>query len=763
MDGTTALMEAARCNMHECVRILAQGIVATDTIALDATDENNLTALSYAAHLGHQESTELLLEFGAEVDKNTSYGNTALLLAAAEGHENVVRALLDAQASTSVTDKEQETALMKACAEGHAGVVAILMQYDAYAETLNKDGFNALHYAVSSGHADVVEALLFYHTNVNARDRESRTALVMAALFGHVGVMRVLVESGAAESATTEDRQKAIEAAEESGCIEITDLLSSAPAGAVAAPTSAQVSEVLQKAEEAMLAKMKVALQAFEEKHTVVVAGLTAGLKAVESRLAALEGAGRRERLTAELTEEQQTYLDVIDEMNEEELRVAIEEEKLAHSTGDQPNEASMRFALRQHVLKGGAAASSRLAAPARTRSAAEAEEARAKTRQLETAALFESVGQLEARVAELAEGTASRLALQTLEKKVENLRSSQAAVQSDLAELETKENGRQQPVTPRQSPAPHAEFTQAAENRRQRLQEMQTPARKKPVEKLAVAERTGPQTAAEKIAAMQEKRKGRMEQARGARGGAVKENKPWAKSAACAPKSAADSWDSLLAGPAQLQKGYSALGRLVHRGVPDATRPEYWTCAGGCVAPPCTAEEFAAVRPTQYSAGFGTIPLESLHVLWTLPAAGVWRRGQGGAATRQDARPSRLGCRRSAAAQGCRLLRPGGRPGAVRPPHPSGSRIMRAATLTTSLQLRGLLRAARAAQPGAVGRRGPEGPVRHGVCPLWRAAAPSDDSCARLTPLESGCRVARWCNFCMGWSGRHSNATPPR
>ena len=125
--GTTALIEAARCNHHGCVRVLAQALKSADQPQVDASDENNLTALSYAAHLGHPESTMALLDFGAEVDRGCSGGSTALLLAAAEGHEQVVEALLEALASTSTKDKEGETALMKACAEGHAGVVSILM------------------------------------------------------------------------------------------------------------------------------------------------------------------------------------------------------------------------------------------------------------------------------------------------------------------------------------------------------------------------------------------------------------------------------------------------------------------------------------------------------------------------------------------------------------------------------------------------------------------------------------------------------------
>eukprot|EP01052_Picozoa_sp_SAG31_P045158 SAG31_NODE_8142_length_1512_cov_1.423213_1_plen_148_part_10 len=69
--GTTALIEAARFNQCECIRLLAAAIAAKAEAAaeagsdgVDASDENNLTALSYAAHLGHAEATVELLAAG---------------------------------------------------------------------------------------------------------------------------------------------------------------------------------------------------------------------------------------------------------------------------------------------------------------------------------------------------------------------------------------------------------------------------------------------------------------------------------------------------------------------------------------------------------------------------------------------------------------------------------------------------------------------------------------------------------------------------
>ena len=55
---------------------------------------SGLTLLMLAAHHGHERVVDLLLQHGADVNRQDSNGGTALMSAANEGHERVVDLLL---------------------------------------------------------------------------------------------------------------------------------------------------------------------------------------------------------------------------------------------------------------------------------------------------------------------------------------------------------------------------------------------------------------------------------------------------------------------------------------------------------------------------------------------------------------------------------------------------------------------------------------------------------------------------------------------
>lgn len=73
-------------------------------VAIDATDSNGLSALHWAAAYGQLTSVELLVAYGAAIDKLGPEGETPLLLAANGGHHDVVRFLLNNGADVNHTD-----------------------------------------------------------------------------------------------------------------------------------------------------------------------------------------------------------------------------------------------------------------------------------------------------------------------------------------------------------------------------------------------------------------------------------------------------------------------------------------------------------------------------------------------------------------------------------------------------------------------------------------------------------------------------------
>lgn len=158
--GRTPAHVAAFASNDEIVKALAQagadmnalenGIYDVVTIAAVANDPELLslaikhgndpglttsiydgTALIAAAHLGHYEVVERLIEAGAPLDHINNLHWTALIEAVVLGdggsnHTKTVKALVDAGADISIGDRDGVTALEHAKARGYREIAAII-------------------------------------------------------------------------------------------------------------------------------------------------------------------------------------------------------------------------------------------------------------------------------------------------------------------------------------------------------------------------------------------------------------------------------------------------------------------------------------------------------------------------------------------------------------------------------------------------------------------------------------------------------------
>ena len=81
----------------------------SDEVAVDAKDDDGMTALMRAAQGGHAAAIAALLAAGAEVEDID--GMTALMFAAIGGHAAAIAALLAAGAEAEAKNNDGETAL----------------------------------------------------------------------------------------------------------------------------------------------------------------------------------------------------------------------------------------------------------------------------------------------------------------------------------------------------------------------------------------------------------------------------------------------------------------------------------------------------------------------------------------------------------------------------------------------------------------------------------------------------------------------------
>ncbi|KAF6003866.1 hypothetical protein F1559_002890 [Cyanidiococcus yangmingshanensis] len=137
-------------------------------------ETSELNALHLAAAAGHASiCAELLNEFPEAVNTTDRNGTTALSFAAQFGHADACRVLLKHGADILALDRNGRTALHFACSRSRSETVQLLLEYaetafksregDAFRKWLDArttGGLTPLHHAIQGGNVDCVELLI---------------------------------------------------------------------------------------------------------------------------------------------------------------------------------------------------------------------------------------------------------------------------------------------------------------------------------------------------------------------------------------------------------------------------------------------------------------------------------------------------------------------------------------------------------------------------------------------------------------------------
>ncbi len=235
-------------------------------IAINAKDDDNdYTALHYAAKLGYTRVVNALLDYDSiKVNEYSTRKERPLHLAARRGHAQVVRALLAHKSiEVNVRDNREITPLHRAVTSGNNDTVQALLGHTDIRPTrstgsgytalhwatqlgyerivralLNKkaslinmktdDQRTALYYAAWFGHKAVVQELLRQHdVNTNLRDTEGDTALHKAAAYNRLEIARLILDAGTSTQISNKQRQKARDIAQDKGYTDMVELIDS--------------------------------------------------------------------------------------------------------------------------------------------------------------------------------------------------------------------------------------------------------------------------------------------------------------------------------------------------------------------------------------------------------------------------------------------------------------------------------------------------------------------------------------------------------
>mmetsp|Transcript_21278 Transcript_21278/g.31554 ORF Transcript_21278/g.31554 Transcript_21278/m.31554 type:complete len:881 (+) Transcript_21278:97-2739(+) len=204
-DGLTPLMNAAENGDVECIKNLIEGV---DADYLNLFSKTGFSALIIASAHGHKDAVETLFKAGADPNAVSEENQvTALMYAAASGHTEVMKVLIDNKADLHFLHSNGGTALLEAATGGEPDAMEVLLEAGANYNFLDSDGVTPLMAVASQGNVKGQELVLErlkkdlnaeeLKDHINLASYSGGTSVMFAAAGGHVECTKRLLELGA--------------------------------------------------------------------------------------------------------------------------------------------------------------------------------------------------------------------------------------------------------------------------------------------------------------------------------------------------------------------------------------------------------------------------------------------------------------------------------------------------------------------------------------------------------------------------------------
>jgi len=177
--GSEALIEAAKKGDVAAVNKALEGKVDIDA------RQNNATALMWAAHNGHDDVAEILINKGADVNAKDAAGYTPLVYAALEGHTDILALMIKHGGDVNTKTKNGKYVLTWAVENGNNDAVKTLIEAGADVNIKSPCGASLVLTAVINNHTDTAIMLVGNKIDINAADEDGMTPLMTAAEAGN--------------------------------------------------------------------------------------------------------------------------------------------------------------------------------------------------------------------------------------------------------------------------------------------------------------------------------------------------------------------------------------------------------------------------------------------------------------------------------------------------------------------------------------------------------------------------------------------------
>ena len=170
-------------------------------VDINGVDNNERTALMFAARAGNARAVKTLIEHKANVTHTDNHGRNALFYAIENDTPELIDILIGNGIDVNQTNNQGNTALTYACKQEYTTsidkIASKLIAHNANVNLQNINGWTALMHAIKNRYYKTADILLKSDADVNLKGRNGATAVILTMQNEEYDFVATLVANGA--------------------------------------------------------------------------------------------------------------------------------------------------------------------------------------------------------------------------------------------------------------------------------------------------------------------------------------------------------------------------------------------------------------------------------------------------------------------------------------------------------------------------------------------------------------------------------------